>query len=75
MKKVSFALAMMAVLGFGTLLVERASAQNTNSSTTMTNTSKPSMSRRHGRHRRGRRHGRWARRRRMGMSKPKNANQ
>ena len=73
MKKVSFTLAMMAVLGFGSLLFDSASAQNTNSSTTMTNMSKPTMSRRHSRHRRGRRHGRYGRRR-MRMAKPKNAN-
>jgi hypothetical protein len=54
MRKVSFALALIAMLGFGSLFIESASAQNTNSSTTMN--SNMGHNRRHRKHRRHRRH-------------------
>jgi hypothetical protein len=58
MRKVSFALALIAVLGFGSLFIEAASAQNTNSSTTMNANMHSTMGgrRRHRKHRRHRRH-------------------
>ena len=60
MRKVSFALALMAVLGLGSLLTERVSAQNSNSNPTMENNMGSRHSRRwyrkHRKHRRHRRH-------------------
>jgi hypothetical protein len=61
MKRVFFALALMATIGLGGLAIETASAQNTNSSTTMER--HDNMGRRGRHHRRGhyqrhRRHGR-----------------
>ncbi len=57
MKKFFFGLALMATIGLGGLVIESASAQNTNSSTTMSpgmgSNRNMSMRRRHGRrHRR-----------------------
>jgi len=65
MKKFFFALALMATIGLGGLAIESASAQNTNSSTTMER--HDNMSMRGRRHRRGhyRRHGRHRRHRMM----------
>jgi hypothetical protein len=58
MRKVSLALALMAALGFGSLLIETASAQNSNTSMTMNANMHSNMSgrRRHRKHRRHRRH-------------------
>jgi hypothetical protein len=53
MRRVSFALALMAVLGFGSLLIESASAQNSN---TMNANMKMGGHRRHRKHRKHRRH-------------------
>ena len=64
MKRFFFVLALMATIGLGGLVIESASAQNSNSSTTMER--HDNMSMRGRRHRRGhwRRH-RWHRRHRM----------
>ena len=67
MRRMSFALALMAVLGFGGLLIESASAQNSNSRPTMSGNMR--HGRRHARHRKHRRH------RRHNMNKTGNANQ
>ena len=65
MKKFFFALALMSMLCFGGLVIERASAQNSNSSTTMEqNSNNMGMRRRHGRHHR--RHSRHRMRRATG---------
>jgi hypothetical protein len=59
MKRFFFALALMATIGLGGLVIESASAQNTNSSTTMERHDNMGMhGRRHrrGHHRRHRRH-------------------
>ena len=58
MRKMSFVLALMAVLGFGSLLIEASAAQNSNSSTTMSGNMHSNMrhNRRHRKHRRHRRH-------------------
>jgi hypothetical protein len=59
MKKFFFALALMATVGLGGLVIDTAYAQNTNSSTTMERErgNNMGMRRRHGRHhRRHRRH-------------------
>ncbi len=68
MKKFFFALALMATIGLGGLVIETASAQNSNSGTTMNNNmgNMGSMRGRHhrrGHHRRHRRH--WRRGGRM----------
>ncbi len=70
MRRVSFALALIAVLGFGGLLIESASAQNSNSSTTM---GPHHMAKSHGRrrHRKQRKH---RRHRRHNMNKMMNGN-
>jgi hypothetical protein len=69
-----FALALMLVMGIGGLVCDASAAQNTNSSTTMSNMgSKPNMTGRRGHPRHGRRHGRRHRRGRRG-SNNKNAN-
>jgi hypothetical protein len=59
MKKFFFALALMATIGLGGLAIETASAQNTNSSTTMERHDMGMRGRHHrrGHHRRHRRHG------------------
>ena len=67
MRRMSFALALMAVLGFGGLLIESASAQNSNSSPNMN--ANMGHGRRHSKHRKHRRH------RRHNMNKTGNANQ
>lgn len=66
MKKLFFALALMATMGLGELAIETASAQNSNSSTTMER--HDNMSMRGRRHRRGhyRRHRRHRRHRATG---------
>lgn len=68
MRRMSFALALMAVLGLGGLLIESASAQNPNSSPTMSGHMGSGHGRRHARHRKHRRH------RRHNMNKMGNAN-
>ena len=65
MRRMSFALALMAVLGFGSLFIETASAQNSNNSNMNSNMG---GHRRHAKHRRHRRHKR-------NTMAPKNANQ
>ena len=67
MRRMSFALALMAVLAFGGLLIETASAQNANSSPTM-NSKMGGHARRHQRHPSHRRH------RRHNMNKAANGN-
>ncbi len=59
MKRFFFAVALMAAISLGGLAIESASAQNTNSSTTMERHDNMGMRGRH--HRRGR-HNRWHRR-------------
>lgn len=66
MRRMSFALALMAVLGFGGLLIESASAQNSNTSPAMNGNMR--HGRRQARHRKHRRH------RRHNMNKTGNAN-
>jgi hypothetical protein len=59
MKRFFFALALMATIGLGGLVIESASAQNTNSSTTMErhdNMGRHGRRHRRGHHRRHRRH-------------------
>ena len=57
MRRMSFALALIAVLGFGGLLIESASAQNSNNSnTSMSGNMHGRRHRRHRKHRRHRRH-------------------
>ena len=68
MRRMSFALALMAVLGFGGLLIESASAQNNNMNMNM-NANMHSKMGGHKRHRKHRRH------RRHNMNKMGNANQ
>jgi len=65
MKRFFFALALLATISLGGLAIESASAQNTNSSTTM-NSNMGNMDM-HGRHHR---HGHHRRHRRHGMHKP-----
>lgn len=67
MRRLSLAIALMAVLGFGGLMIESASAQNSNNSPTMGGNMR--HGRRHARHRKHRRH------RRHNMNKTGNANQ
>jgi hypothetical protein len=62
----------MAVLGFGSLFIETASAQNTNSSNTMNSNMHSNMGRR--RHRKHRRHRRHKMKHKMNME-PTNKNQ
>jgi hypothetical protein len=59
MKRFFFALALMATIGLGGLVIESASAQNSNSSTTMERHDMGMRGRHHrrGHHRRHRRHG------------------
>ena len=66
MRRMSFALALMAVLGFGGLMIESASAQNANTSPAMNGNMR--HGRRHAGHRKHRRH------RRHNMNKTGNAN-
>ena len=69
MRRISSALALMAVLGFGGLLIESASAQNSNSNPNM------SGNMRHGRrHARHGKHGRRHRRHNMNKRMPGNGN-
>jgi hypothetical protein len=56
MRKMSFALALMAVLGFSGLMIESASAQNNNMNMNANMHSKMGGHRRHRKHRRARRH-------------------
>ena len=58
MRRMSFALALLAVLGFGGLLIESASAQNSNNNMNMNANmhSKMGGNRRHRKHRMHRRH-------------------
>lgn len=75
MRKTLFALALMAMLTLSGLLIEPSFAQNTNSSTTMSENSNMNMSmgRRHSR-RRHRKHRKHRRHRRMHKTMNANAN-
>jgi hypothetical protein len=59
MKRLSFVMALLAAMIFGSLAIENAAAQNTNSSTTMERHDMGMRGRHHrrGHHRRHRRHG------------------
>jgi hypothetical protein len=72
MRRMSFVFALIAVLGFGSLFIEPASAQNSNSSTTAMSGQRHARGRRW--HRKQRRHRRHKMKHNMTMS-PKNANQ
>jgi hypothetical protein len=72
MRRMSFALALMAVLGFGGLLIESAAAQNSNSSPTMNANMGSNMG--HRRHRKDRRHRRHKMKHKMNKAMNGNAN-
>ncbi len=74
MRKILFALALMAMLSLSGLLIETSFAQNSNSSTTMSDHSNMNMSASHRRGRRHRKHRKHRRHRRMHKTMNANAN-